>query len=770
MTNRRNIDDRAPARTGTRAARRPKQWAAGLLLSALMAAGCGGGSNPSAPPALSTSGSGAARGVPALIHMPPPVPAPAPGPAPATYSVAVEDVPIDELLFALARDAGMDIDIAPGVEGRVTMNAVDAPLDAVLERISRQSALDFDMRGGVLIVRPDEPVLRTYPIDYVALARDTETMNEVGTGVGGGGDEVGSPVGEENGSAANVKAKLEHRFWEGLVESVRAVVGEASDVAANVFAHRETSVIAVRARPARQREVEALLEPILESARRQVLIEATIVEIKLNDQFQTGVRLDTVLGEFGLDIDIGQLPSNSSYATLALRDLGLTVSLLSKFGEVRVLSTPIVMTLNHQTAIVKVVENRAFFTSEVESATTEGGGAESNVQTTLHTVPVGLVLLVTPAIAANDEVVLKVRPTITQQIGSIQDPNPKLRITFEEEEEKEDRVELIESRIPQIAVREIESVLRLRSGEAAVLGGLMQENVHDNQTGVPFLSELPGIGAAFRYEDRSSEKTELIIFLRPTVIREPGLDGDLKRFRRWWPAAEHGPATLAPSSSASLAAAAAATATTTVGRFDIRRSSAGRDRGHELLIRARDAYARGDERHARGVWLEALRIRPADALAGLAAVALRERRPGEARAWYQRLIALAPENLLARTMAATLNPAREPRARARELERAVAHAPDAAHLQVALGNALAGQGDWKAAHAAWHEARELAPAHPDPAYSLAVGADRSGQIREALMHYREALELAALTPPSFDPETVRARIAELGERARGDRS
>ena len=312
-------------------------------------------------------------------------------------------------------------------------------------------------------------MLRTYAIDYVALARETETFNEVGTGVGER-DRI-PPFGEENGSAANVRSTAAHRFWDALVESVRGVIGEAPDEASGVFAHRETSLIAVRAHPAGHREVGRLLRHILASARRQVLIEATIVEVDLDDRFRGGVDFSRVFGD--IEIDASLLAGNFSappFVGFSIPDLAVTVRLLSEFGDVRVLSTPLVMALNNQTAVVKIAENRVFFTSEVSTETSETS-VERNVRTKLHTVPVGLILLVTPSVADDDEIILKIRPTVTREAGFAVDPNPELAAAG------------VVSRIPEIAVREIESVLRIRSGEVAVLGGLMREEAREGHRG-----------------------------------------------------------------------------------------------------------------------------------------------------------------------------------------------------------------------------------------------------------------------------------------------
>ena len=690
--------------------------------------------------------------IPAPVQTPPPVPKPAPGEPVETWSVSVEGVPVRELLFALARDAAVDVDIDPEIEELVTMNAVDEPFPRLLDRISRHADLSVEIEDGVLVVRRDEPVLRTYPIDYVPLARETETVNEVGTGVGGG---IEAPGGEENGSAANVKARAEHRFWDALVESVRGVLGEAPDEAVSVFAHRETSLIAVRANAAGHREVALLLDRILASARRQVLIEATIVEVELGDRFRAGVDLSRVLGDAAIESTLlaGNLGA-PPFAGLSIPDLSLTVRLLSEFGDVRVLSTPLVMAINNQTAIVKIAENRVFFTSEVRTETNETT-VERNVQTRLHTVPVGLILLVTPSVAADDEIILKVRPTVTRESGFVVDPNPELAAAG------------VVSRIPEIAVREIESVLRLRSGEVAVLGGLMREEEREDTTAVPLLSRLPGIGAVFRYRNRVRDKTELIVFLRPTVVREPDLAGGLAKYRRWWPAAG-GPVVPKRGAPERGARDDGRTRSGAGGeaRLLIERMRAGNP-ADGLLLRAWTALRRGDHPTARATYLEALDARPEEALAGLAAAALREGRIGAARAWYLRLAARDPEQEIGGTMSLVLDPGRDPAVRERELARRASRAPEMAWLHVALGNALAEQGRWEEAASAYRDARRAAPSNPDPAYNLAVSAERRDRPGRALSHYRDALDLAALAPSAFDVRTVRDRIAALEGRAGG---
>ena len=184
-------------------------------------------------------------------------------------------------------------------------------------------------------------------------------------------------------------------------------------------------------------------------------------------------------------------------------------------------------------------------------------------------------------------------------------------------------------------------------------------------------------------------------------------------------------------------------------------------------MRAWTALRQGDHPTARATYLEALDARPEEALAGLAATALREGRLGAARAWYLRLATRDPEQEIGGTMSFVLDPGRDPMVRERELARRVSRAPETAWLHVALGNALAEQGRWEAAASAYRDARRAAPSNPDPAYNLAVSAERRDRPRRALSHYRAALDLAALAPPAFDVRAVRDRIAALEGRAGG---
>ncbi|PCI21540.1 MAG: type II and III secretion system protein, partial [Piscirickettsiaceae bacterium] len=171
------------------------------------------------------------------------------------------------------------------------------------------------------------------------------------------------------------------------------------------------------------------------------------------------------------------------------------------------------------TALLKVVDNRVYFTIDVETDIADNGLVTRTFESQVHTVPVGLVMSVTPQISPEEEITLNVRPTISRILRFVRDPNPALGD--------------VENLIPEISVREIETILRVRSGDVAVIGGLMQDSRSKSTDGLPHLSKLPVIGDFFSYRDDKVSKSELVIFLKPIVAKLPTLEGKFASYKRF---------------------------------------------------------------------------------------------------------------------------------------------------------------------------------------------------------------------------------------------
>jgi general secretion pathway protein D len=458
------------------------------------------------------------------------------------YSLSIRDMPVGELLLMLAQDSGLELDVHPGVEGVVTLNAVKQPLSRLFSRIARQAAIRFEREGEQISVLPDTPYLQHYKVDYVNLSRQVSgavaTSTQIATATGG--DTAASVLDSGNVSSTRVENASENRFWATLAKSVVTLLAEAGEIAEagsqNVIAHPESGVVTVRATHRQHARVREFLTRVEEAARRQVMIEATIVEVALDDGYQQGIEWNRIWKEGNRELGL-QAPAlaNSGNATtlpfvLDFRNranpLELTLKLLQSFGTAKVLSSPRLSVLNNQTALLKVVENVVYFSIKADVTP---GNANSNpvvaYTTTPQTVSVGLVMTVTPQISEAGSVILNVRPTISSISGMVKDPNPDIPNSISNE-------------IPQIRTREIESILRVESGEIAVLGGLMEDRV-DYATGrLPLLGQVPLAGELFTRRENMARKSELVIFLRPVILHAPGLTRDFAHLAAFLPDAD----------------------------------------------------------------------------------------------------------------------------------------------------------------------------------------------------------------------------------------
>ncbi len=551
-------------------------------------------------------------------------PRPRLGPKLETYSVVVSQVEISELLFAMARDAKLNVDVHPLVQGKVTINAINQTLPAILNRLARQVDLHYEFDGKNLVVMPDVAFSRHYAIDYVNMTRESRSSTSIATQIASTGRDALSSSGGSGGSQASNNSTTQitntssNRFWETLVSNLRVLIhdsatsnpsaasssqtpgqtpgqtsgqgssspsgggtppstpsitgpgssgttGSASAAASNVSASPETGFITVKATHRQHLRVRDYLDKIMGSARRQVMIEATIAEVQLSDQYQQGINwsrmsLDgsgfafqmqpqgtgpLVSGAVpgtgpggvtfpgvpgvtnlpgGANLSQGQSTSLGVFrylnSTSSLGNIGAAVSLLQSFGKVKVLSSPKISVLNNQTAVLKVVDNKVYFTIGVQitpgTATT---AALVTYTSTPNTVPVGFVMSVTAQIEDGGNVTINVRPTISRIIGYVTDPNPALAQSN------------VTSRIPEIQTRELESILKVSSGDIAVMGGLMQESIDERQDNIPGASSLPFFGNFFKYRNETAVKSELVIFLRPIVVKEASIEGDYRGFR-----------------------------------------------------------------------------------------------------------------------------------------------------------------------------------------------------------------------------------------------
>lgn len=514
------------------------------------------------------------------------VPPPKPQQRIPTYSVVVSEVPVRELLFALSRDTRQNIDVHPAVQGLVTLNAIDETLPAILERIAQQINIRVRTEGRSIVVMPDTPYFRTYKVNYVNMNRDTNSSIGVSGEISGNVGGQQSQQASDNSSKSKVDTRSTNNFWELIrqnIESIltatkavsqsadqRAAKAEAdrtareeriaqaeavskaganaaalfttafsaaasiaSDTKNDIVINPVTGTVSVLGTDKQHALVQQYLDSVTSSSQRQVLIEATIAEVKLSNNYQAGIDWSRIASGTGFTLQQQLLGTNLtsaprmvigySNATSSVGNIAASLRMLEQFGNTRVLSSPKLMALNNQTALLKVVDNIVYFDVQSQTTTNTNSPTLTTFNTTAKTVPVGLVMSVLPQITEGNVVNLTVRPTISRVLRFVNDPNPSLVN--------------VKNQVPEIQVREMESVLQVGSGQTIILGGLMQDDVQRNRDSLPGVGRLPSPASdVFSYRDEAVSKTELIVFLKPTVISNPTLDSDeLKFFQRFLP-------------------------------------------------------------------------------------------------------------------------------------------------------------------------------------------------------------------------------------------
>jgi len=577
-------------------------WRALLCAAALLVAACGQAPVKPAATHLRAEDARAAEGsIPPPVQLAPVLPKPKPTARQETYSVVVNNVRVHDLLFALARDAKLNVDIGPDITGTVTLNAIDQTLPQLLSRIARQVDMRYELDGQTLSVVRDTPYLRAYKIDYLSAARNVKMSSLASTQFASSNTATGQSTtsGTNTGAIAQVDVSSENKLWESIVTNVKDILRETDKIipktqpvavaaaapaatagaapgaapasvpqqsveyieVASVIANRESGVLYVRATSRQHEKVQEFLDQVLVGAKRQVLIEATVAEVQLNNQYQRGIDWQRLRGgatttgrpAFGTGtsgIEFGQssVGTPAAISTTAFvmggaitsLNFNFALSLLESFGDVKVLSSPKLSVLNNQTALLRVTRDIIYFQVTPSNLTITGSGggtvvAPPSFTTTPLVAAEGFMMSVLPQINDTDTVVLSVRPTIRRRVGNATDPNPALTTP---------------NLIPIFETREFDSVLRLQSGQIAVLGGLMQDARQRTEDTIPGVSGIPGLGELLEQKSETNTKTELVIFLRATVIREPSLDGDFRAMRSQLPGNDFldkpNPARIAP--------------------------------------------------------------------------------------------------------------------------------------------------------------------------------------------------------------------------------
>lgn len=468
-------------------------------------------------------------------------------------SLSVTDsVPLRDVLIELGREGDVNLEIDPRIKGGVIFTAKKQSFEMVLRRICNLADLRYYNKDGFIRIELDEPYQRNYALDYLSLSRKTTSEISISTNVfdmdvSGSEGNSSSSNADNNNSTSRITSTSEANFWENVSKTLpqvmatsgrsRSLVSKSrtrSKTKSNYSIDNQAGLITVFGNSHQHRAVKKYLHLLYQKASAQVLIEARIVEVELLENFQSGVNWSKLLdgsnsvsanfGSPGLGAALTTADTGLFTASLSSSDFSGILNLVRTFGATRVLSSPRLTVINNQTAVLKVARNEVYFVTSAQFPTTvnSNGAVISGTpvfSSTPKTVPVGLVMTVQPAInMKSNRITMTLRPTISRVVDRIADPSIGLNAA------NAGILDPVQSKIPVLAVREMDSVLQLQSGEVAILGGLMQDSSENQDQGAPPFDDIPLIGELAKSRDNQGKTSELVILLRATIMKNPTPD------------------------------------------------------------------------------------------------------------------------------------------------------------------------------------------------------------------------------------------------------
>jgi len=470
------------------------------------------------------------------------------------YDINAQKVDATAFFSSIVQGTQYSVAIHPDVTGEISLDLKQVALNDVFDLVAELYGYEIERKQDIYRVYPSGMRTESFAINYLLMTRDGSTQTSITSGgvsqeagnsrggsrsqngfsgnssssadrSGGTGGGSGSFGGNSNGS--NISTRTETDFWAELLATLKSMIG--TEDGKSVMITPQAGLVTVRAMPKEIRSIKAFLDVSEEIIQRQVILEARIIEVALDDGYQQGINWGQVLANSGsTDFQFSNTAGtigNSLSATLGNvtslsfvnKDFSGVLSLLSTQGNVQVLSSPRVTAINNQKAVIKV-GNDEYFVTDVSSQSTISSSTTSVVPN-IELTPFfsGIALDVTPQIAADGMVLLHVHPSVieTQEQEKI--------VTLNQEQ--------FVLPLAQSNIRESDTVIRAKSGEIVVIGGLMQSIISDSVSKTPLLGDIPILGNLFKNKQNSEVKKELVILIKPTVVGKDTWKQELKRSR-----------------------------------------------------------------------------------------------------------------------------------------------------------------------------------------------------------------------------------------------
>lgn len=477
----------------------------------------------------------------------------------ARFDLVFNNASINQVFEAIAAGSRYSFVVQPGFSNTVAVNLRDVSAIEALEVLRELYGFEYRVSGSRVYVEPATLQTRIFQVAYPSSKRsgrsDTRVISgsltaNVSTGAGGGGSAGSSPS-----EGSQVSTAIDTDFWKELDTALKAIVGEGDG--RQIVLSQHSGVLVVKAMPKQLREIESFLKSSKLSIERQVMLEAKIVEVVLNDGFQSGINWTQLTGAGNHRLSVGAdasriwvpgsvgrqygVPDGSIVTTVDTTStppkivpttmselvsqpltqatkgiLGLAVStdsfygllsFLETQGSVQVLSSPRVAAINNQKAVLRVGTDD-FYVTGISTTTTTNASGGSVTTPTITTQPFfsGISLDVTPQIDAEGTVTMHVRPSVSNVSERPRVVNLGTLGSF--------NLPLASSN-----VNETDTIVRVQDGNIVAIGGLMHQEQDNTKSQVPFVGDLPVIGNLFKQNSRSMRKSELVFLIKPTVIK-----------------------------------------------------------------------------------------------------------------------------------------------------------------------------------------------------------------------------------------------------------
>lgn len=517
-------------------------------------------------------------------------------PSPLVTVSVNNTVSLRDLLFELAEQADVDLELDPQIRGSVIFTAKDRPFDEVISRLCDMAGLRYTFEKNVLRVEVDRPYNKNYNVDYVNAIRTASSSMRGGVELGGSGGEAGAS--NTGGSSSSIESTYDTDIWEELQTNVEQILASTDtytslatladpvvtplstlapppmptnpedpssappilpgmpqvnqmDAAvaptlqinagiseplvpnppATFSISRQSGMVSVFASERQHRAVKKYLDEFSRRLTTQVLIEAKVLQVDLTDEYATGINWDEIKLfddiEFSANFpSSGLTPAATGGVTLTMDngDITTIVTAISRFGTVRALSSPRVTVLNNQPALINVAQNNTYFSFDVETEDDDDTGqTRFTVDSEQRSAPEGVIMHVLPsANPTTGEILLSLRPSVSRITGNLNDPTIPFILVSQGLDPTQEGIPT--NNIPQVAVQEIDSMLKLQSGQVVVMGGLMRDGNTVTDTSVPVLGDLPYVGNLFKSHNDVVEKSELVILIRAQIVAGSNVD------------------------------------------------------------------------------------------------------------------------------------------------------------------------------------------------------------------------------------------------------